>query len=99
MLGDQVLEVGGVKYPLRLSFAAVKDIETKVGKSLIHLDAISFYEMSVALAACAGIDEEKAFELIKEVGMDVVAVKVKTLIVETFNPSKKSAQAAKKPKN
>ena len=99
MLGDQIIEAGKDKYPLRLSFEAVKRIETTLNKSLIHLDALSFYEMSIALSATADVDEEKAFEIISEAGLERIAIAVKSLVVETFNPAKKSQAAAKKPKS
>ena len=99
MLGEQVLEVGEAKYPLRLSFEAVKRIETNIGHSLIKLDALSFFEVTVALSACADLPEDKAFEVVNEVGMEKVSILIKTLIVETFNPAKKPQAAAKEQKN
>ena len=99
MLGEQVLTVGEKQYSLRLSFDATRRIEQTLNKSLIHIDALSLYEMSVALSACTDMTTEEAFEAIKLIGIETVSVAVKTLIVETYNPAKKPLPAAKKQKD
>lgn len=99
MLGEQILSEGDKKYPLRLSFEATKRIEQAIPSgTLLHLNSLSLTEMTVALSACAEIEEKEAYEIIRRVGIETVSIKIKSLIIETYNPAKKSAQAAKKQK-
>lgn len=99
MLGEQVIKDGDKSYTLRLTFGATKKIEQSIGKSLIHLNPLSFSDVATALSACGGMDEDQAFEIIKRVGMETISVQIRMLILDTFNPEKKPQAAEKSQKN
>ena len=100
MLGEQILKDGDKEYRLRLTFASTKNIEDVIpSNTLLHLNSLSWTQMTVALAETAQIDKDKAYEIIKRIGIEIVSVKIKSLILETYNPEKKPVQAAKKQKS
>ena len=55
--GEQILKTADKTYTLRLSFAAVKKIETELQKSIIRLDALNITEMVVSLSAVSNVSE------------------------------------------
>ena len=99
MIGEKQLEWQGVKYPLRLTFAAIRHVERETGKSIIKLDSSVISETVILLAACAEINEDTALEILRDVGIMEVTLLLKTLVIETFEPEpKKSKPATKKNK-
>ncbi|MBL4802642.1 MAG: hypothetical protein JKY45_12185 [Emcibacter sp.] len=94
--GEHILAVDDVKHVLRLGFKEAKQIEVELAKSLIHVNALSFYEMSFCLSVTTGMTAEEAFEIIKYLGLEAVALAIKTLIMGTFSPGKKSQKPEEK---
>lgn len=89
--GERLLKAGDKEYVLRFDFAAVAEIESRLGKSIVDVivgmtKSPKLSDVTVLFAAAAKIDTEEAWSVLSETGFGQATEKIVDALEATLNP-------------
>lgn len=89
--GERLLKAGDKEYVLRFDFAAVAEVESRLGKSIVDVivsmnKSSKLSDLATLFAAAAKIDTEEAWAVLCDVGFGDATEKIVDALEATLNP-------------